>query len=97
VLLKENRFNSGCFFLLGAAFWGQKVGFKDFAWSRLTGAPVTGIDRSGLSGSGVCRLRQKMNPTIFSEDEPLPGVPASQRIWAGDIRHNRFCLHVHLF
>jgi len=51
------------------------------------------IDQSVLSGSVVCKLQQKMNPSIFFEDEPLPDVPASRMIWAGDIRHNWFCLH----
>ncbi len=32
--LLDNRCNLGCFFLLGPAFWGQKVGFKVFAWGH---------------------------------------------------------------
>jgi len=40
LFLFDNRSKLGCFFLLGPAFWGQKVGFKGFAWVKCLGVIV---------------------------------------------------------
>jgi len=47
LFLWNNRCNLGRFFLLDAGFWGQKVGFKGFAWGQAFLIIVIGVSRKG--------------------------------------------------
>ena len=77
LLLWKNRCNLGWFLLLGPGFWGQKVGFKDFAWGFLNGELRTGVTFHiallRLSGGKVSSLYGIEYISYQSVETPFPG------------------------